>query len=72
MSAPPEIQRRIDALKAKAAMKQAAADACPGHIWKADYVSAIPAIGNPGGSSVCVLCGERRGWDRATGHQALS
>lgn len=54
-----EVLGRIRALKAKAAAKQAAIDACDGHLWKTDYVSQITASG---GSCVCVRCGERRAW----------
>jgi hypothetical protein len=53
---------RIRALKSKTAAKQAAIDACEGHIWRADYVSQIVSCPSSGGSSVCVRCGERRGW----------
>lgn len=57
---PTDYQERIRALQAKAAAKQAAVDACQGHIWRPDYVSKID--GNKGSSAVCVRCGERRGW----------
>lgn len=53
------MKEKIEALKLKAAIKQAAIDACDGHIWEADYVSQI--VGG-GGSAVCVRCGERRAW----------
>ena len=48
------------ALQAKAALKQAAVDACDGHIWNPDYVSTINM--RTGSSAVCVRCGERRAW----------
>lgn len=55
-----ETMQRIRALQLKAATKQAAVDACEGHICKADYVSQIDQ--SQGSSSVCVRCGERRAW----------
>ncbi len=51
---------RIKALQTKAALKQAAVDACQGHIWHYDYVSKFDQ--EHGSSAVCVRCGERRGW----------
>ncbi len=56
--------QRIKDLKLKAASKQAAVDLCDGHIWRADYVSVIDSV--KGSSSVCVRCGERRGWGDIT------
>lgn len=52
----------IRALQAKAAAKQAAIDACEGHLWRADYVSKIDVL--KGSSAVCARCGERRGWSK--------
>lgn len=51
---------RIRALQAKAAMKQAAVDACDGHIWGKIYVSKIDH--SKGSSAACIRCGERRAW----------
>lgn len=51
---------RIRALQAKAAMKQAAVDACQGHIWGKIYVSKIDH--SKGSSAACIRCGERRAW----------
>lgn len=56
----PSVLDRIRAIKAKAAAKQAAVDACQGHIWRTDFVSELGS----GGSCICVRCGERRGWDQ--------
>lgn len=61
-----DIKERILALQAKAAAKQAAVDACDGHIWRTDYVSKI--IGGDG-SCVCIRCGERRGWKDIGPHE---
>tara|TARA_R110002050_G_scaffold243758_1_gene380259 strand:+ start:5952 stop:6272 length:321 start_codon:yes stop_codon:yes gene_type:complete len=51
---------RIRALQAKAGMKQAAVDACDGHIWGKIYVSKIDH--SKGSSAACIRCGERRAW----------
>jgi ferredoxin-like protein FixX len=52
--------QRIRALQAKAAMKQAAVDACDGHIWGKIYVSKIDY--GKGSFAACIRCGERRAW----------
>ncbi len=57
----------IRALQAKAAIKQAAVDACQGHIWRVDYISQIDH--EKGSSAVCVRCGERRGWNEIGPHE---
>ena len=51
---------RIRAMQSKAAMKQAAADACQGHIWGKIHVSKIDHC--EGSSAACIRCGERRAW----------
>lgn len=52
------IRDKIKALQAKAAARQAAADACQGHIWNFDHASKIDLLESS--SAVCVRCGERR------------
>lgn len=52
-----DIRARVDALKLKAALKQAAVESCPGHLWGDMHASQIHSP--EGDSFVCVLCGER-------------
>ena len=51
---------RIRSLQAKAALRQAAVNACQGHIWGQIYVSKIDH--GKGSSAACIRCGERRAW----------